>query len=329
MASNLIKNLPPSTTLQILDTNPDVLQRFVADYSTFGKIEVCKTAKELATRCHTMLSSLPNGPIAQEVYLNPSEGVIAASEAPTRIMLDASTFEPELSVHIGQTLLTKGLGRYVDIPLAGGAVGAMNGTLSFMVGYHRPSADDVIGKRIVEALALVGDREKVQFCGKLGMGSASKIAHNYVCLCYNLAATEGMALGLKLGVDKHVLWKVMTEGCCDSFQMHLEQPVPGLVDNAPSSNQYKRNFAAALTLKDLRIALKSGQKLGLDLTAGRTAIDASTKVDDDPRTKLSACMSKCCGSADERFQNLDHTALWLHVNNIVDEFEKSKRTSKL
>ncbi|KAI9040148.1 uncharacterized protein KD926_008593 [Aspergillus affinis] len=182
-----------------------------------------------------------------------------------------------------------------------------------MVGHAEPTSEkDVMGKRVLEILSLVGLPDKTQFCGKLGMGQVAKIAHNYVSLCNNLVATEGMALGLKYGIDKHVLWKCMTDGTANSWVMHLEQPVPGLVSEAPSSNGYRRAFTAALGLKDLGIGVNSARRVGLDPTAGETAIRALQRVEADPRTR-----------------DLDHTSLWLHINDIVDDFVKSGISSQL
>lgn len=286
MASNLRRKLPPSTSLQIYDISLEKCQSFAQEFGYLGEVKVASSAKDLVSYCQTVFSSLPDGNIARKVYLDGENGIITASKDSKRLFLDASTFEPETSEDIGQALLKAKVGTYVDTPLAGGAFGAREGTLSFMVGYLEPNTDDDFGTRITDALSFVGTPEKIQFCGKLGMGSACKIAHNYVALCYNLAATEGMALGLRYGIDKHILWKVMTNGCANSYQMHLEQPVPGLVDDAPSSHGFQKAFAAALTLKDLRIAISSGRRLGLDLTAGVAAVRAFEKVDSDIRTKV-------------------------------------------
>ena len=71
------------------------------------------------------------------------------------------------------------------------------------------------------------------------MGQVAKIAHNYVSLGNNVAATEGMAIGLKYGIDKMALWRCMTDGSANSWVLGLEQPVPGIMPEAPSSNGYR------------------------------------------------------------------------------------------
>jgi 3-hydroxyisobutyrate dehydrogenase len=119
------------------------------------------------------------------------------------------------------------------------------------------------------------------------MGQVAKIAHNYITLSNNLVATEGMAIGLKYGIDKKALFKCIREGTANSWVMGLEQPVPGLVPDAPSSNNYKRAFAPALSVKDLAIGINAAKKVGIAPTAGEAAIKAFREVDADPRTHVS------------------------------------------
>lgn len=296
MASNLRKKLTSSATLQVYDINSASCQRLVNEYSSYGKVEVASSPKDLTTKCRTVLTSLPSSASVREVFLNSDNGVIAASKTSDRLILECSTIEIETTKEIGQTIMDAGLGAFVDATVSGGMWGANEGTLSFMIGHAEPTEDDVVSKRIFETLSLVGLPNKLQFCGSLGMGQVAKIAHNYVSLANNLVAAEGMALGLRYGIDKKALWKCMTDGTANSWVMHLEQPVPGLVDEAPSSNGYRRAFAARLSLKDLRIAVNSARRVGLDPTAGEAAIRMFEKVDNDPRTTVSSAQSYCCHS---------------------------------
>lgn len=169
--------------------------------------------------------------------------------------------------------------------------GANAGTLSFMVGHAEPTETDVVGKRVFETLSLVGVPRTIAFCGGLGMGQVAKIAHNYITLANNLVASEGMAIGLKYGIDKKVLFKCIREGTANSWVMGLEQPVPGLVPEAPSSNKYKRAFAPALSVKDLTIGINAAKKVGINPSTGEAAIKAFREVDADPRTHVSLLLS--------------------------------------
>ena len=180
MASNLRKKLPSATTLQIHDVNAAACQRFIDEFSSHGKIEVALSPRDLASRCSMVLSSLPAGPEVRQVYLDPENGIIAASQDADRLMIECSTIEIEATQEIGQTVMKAGLGNFVDATVSGGVWGAIGGTLSFMVGHAEPSESDMVGKHILETLSLVGTPEKIQFRGGLGMGQVAKIAHNYV-----------------------------------------------------------------------------------------------------------------------------------------------------
>ncbi|KAE8141359.1 NAD binding domain of 6-phosphogluconate dehydrogenase-domain-containing protein [Aspergillus pseudotamarii] len=305
MASNLRKKLPSSHTLYVFDLNQDVIQRLINEFGHFGKIEVTSSAKELATKVRTVLSSLPAGPQVRKVYLDPDNGVIAATKDSGRLLIECSTIEIESTQELGKTIFNAGLGTFVDATVSGGMWGANAGTLSFMVGHAEPTETDLVGKRIFETLSLVGEASTITFCGGLGMGQVAKIAHNYITLANNLVATEGMAIGLKYGIDKNALFKCIREGTANSWVMGLEQPVPGLVPDAPSSNNYRRAFAPALSVKDLTIGIDAAKKVGISPTAGEAAIKAFRVVDADPRT-----------------HDLDHTSLWLHVYGNLDEWAK-------
>lgn len=288
MASNLRKKLSSSKILHVYDINQDVIQRLIDEFGSYGKIEVASSPKDLASKVGTLLSSLPAGPHVRKVYLDEENGVIAVPQNPDRLMIECSTIEIESTQEIGKTIIDAGQGTYVDATVSGGMWGANAGTLSFMVGHAEPTETDVVGSRVFQTLSLVGTPSTIAFCGGLGMGQVAKIAHNYITLANNLVATEGMAIGLKYGIDKKALFKCIREGTANSWVMGLEQPVPGLVPEAPSSNNYKRAFAPALSVKDLTIGIESAKRVGINPTAGEAAIEAFRRVVADPRTHVSA-----------------------------------------
>ena len=240
--------------------------------------------KDLASQSEIVISSLPSTKIVRDVYLG-EEGVLAATPSPNRLLIECSTIDIDDTIEIGNKIMQAGLGTFVDATVSGGAWGAREGQLTFMVGHPNPNSK--LGHQIHSILSLVGIPSKIRFCGKLGMDQVAKIAHNYVCIVNLLTATEGMALGIKYGIDKKVLWQCMTDGAANSWVMGLEQPVPGIVDDAPSSRNFERAFAARLSLKDLGIAIRAAEKVGLETSVGKVAYEAFRRVDDDPRTTVS------------------------------------------
>lgn len=294
MASNLRKKLPADTTLYVFDINPDTIQRLRHEFGSYGKIEAASSPRDMANKVGTLLSSLPADPHVKKVYLDEKDGIIAAEKNPDRLIIECSTIQIEFTQELGKKIMGAGLGSFADATVSGGMWGANAGTLSFMVGHAGPAAraggtatDTVVGKQIHDALSLVGTPSTITFCGGLGMGQVAKIAHNYITLGNNLVATEGMAIGLKYGIDKRALFKCIREGTADSWVMGLEQPVPGLVPDAPSSNRYKRAFGPELSVKDLSLGIQAARNVGIDPSAGEVALKAFEVVKADSRTKVS------------------------------------------
>ncbi|KAG8354405.1 hypothetical protein FVEN_g7723 [Fusarium venenatum] len=218
IASNLRKKIPATTTLHVLDLDQIIIQRLINEFGSYGKIEVASSPEDLVNKvgAGVVLSSLPAGPHVRKVYLDPENGVIAATKNPERLIIDCSTIEIEFTQELGKTIIDAGLGSFVEATVSGGMWGANAGTLSFMVGHAEPTEDGKVGKRIYDTLSLVGVPSTIAFCGGLGMGQVAKIAHNYITLANNLVATEGMAIGLKYGIDKKALFKCIREGTANS-----------------------------------------------------------------------------------------------------------------
>jgi 3-hydroxyisobutyrate dehydrogenase len=83
--------------------------------------------------------------------------------------------------------------------MSGGAIGAKNGTLTFMVGAE--SKDDVT--HITPVLEAMG--KKIFHCGGPGTGEIAKISNNLILGINMIACSEGLVLGEKLGIDPKML----------------------------------------------------------------------------------------------------------------------------
>ena len=92
--------------------------------------------------------------------------------------LTAVLFKIEYTQNIGKTITNTGVGTFVDATISGGFWGATDGTLTFMVGYTKPTKTDTMGNRVWDILSIAGQWDKIHFCDGLGMGRFVKIAHN-------------------------------------------------------------------------------------------------------------------------------------------------------
>ncbi len=105
------------------------------------------------------------------------------------------------------------------------------------------------GKPVLERMG-----KRVVHCGEAGNGQAAKICNNMILGVSMIAVSEAFVLGEKLGLSHQALFEVasVSSGQCWSLTSYC--PVPGPVPASPANNAYKPGFAAALMLKDLKLA---------------------------------------------------------------------------
>lgn len=328
MAGNVRKQMPPSATLHVFDVVSAACERFVETFSSFGAITIANSSKEVAEKSRTLISMVPNGDNARTVYLDQEKGVIAATKNPERLMLECSTIEVKVTQDIGKEIMDAGLGVYVDTPVSGGVAGAQAATLSFMVGFESTAEaqSEPLRKRIQEVIYYMGSPEKVTFCGNLGSGLVCKLVNNYIGLNNIVSTAEGMAFGIKHGIDKMTLYKCIKGSSGDSWVMDFAQPVPGIHTNSPSTNGFRRSFAPRLCVKDVSLALKAAKESGIEGLMGEASLKVFKKTNDDPRTTVGSTLVSAILSHQEPaelisnpyVQNLDCSAVWLHINHEVD-----------
>jgi 3-hydroxyisobutyrate dehydrogenase len=143
----------------------------------------------------------------------------------------------------------------VDAPMSGGVGGAAAGTLTFMVG-----GSDAAFARAEPILRAMG--RNVFHAGAAGAGAAAKICNNMMLAIEMIAVSEGFALAEKLGLEAQKLWDISSTATARCWALNDYCPAPGPVPTAPSNRDYAPGFAAALMLKDLRIAMEAAQAAG-------------------------------------------------------------------
>lgn len=326
MAGNVRKQIPVSATLHVFDVVHAACERFVESFGSFGPIEIAQTSREIAEKSQTIISMVPNGDNALDVYLNPQNGVIAARKNADRLILESSTIDVKVSQNIGKEIINAGLGVYVDAPVSGGVAGAQAATLSFMVGFEAGAQSDPLGRRLREVIHYMGAPERVTFCGHLGSGLVCKTVNNYIGLSNIVTTAEGMAFGMKHGVDKMTLYKCIKGSSGDSWVMDFAQPVPGIHASSASSNGFRPTFVPRLCVKDVSLALKAAKETGIEGTMGEAALKVYKKTNDDPRTTVSSLLPHSHAmlqGLNADMQNLDCSAVWLHISHEVDSFEES------
>ena len=214
-----------------------------------------------------ILTMLPEGSHVRSVY-----GTILSSVQPDAVLLDCSTIDVATTRELASRVRECGA-ELVDAPVSGGPEGAGSGSLSFMVGGTAAAIE-----QIRPLLDVMGQR--VTVFGEAGMGQAAKACHNMIVGITGLAVFEGFALAEALGLnvdDFHALCSTAAAAC---WTLDNRCPAPGVVENAPSSNDYRPGFAARLMAKDLRLAQEAADAADLETVFGRQAAERFTTFAD-------------------------------------------------
>ena len=186
-------------------------------------------------------------PDVEEIILG-DNGVIHGAKQGA-IVIDMSTISPTATRRMAETLSNKGI-KMLDAPVSGGSEGAQNGTLSIMVGGD--TADLEKAEPILQAMG------KITHIGAVGAGQMTKAINQIVVAGTYWSVAEGIALGLKAGLDMEKVVQAVGGGAAGSWAM-----------NNRSENMIKNNyplgFKVKLHRKDLNIALNVARELGVTL----------------------------------------------------------------
>ena len=178
------------------------------------------------------------------------ENVIAPNAKPGTLLIDCSTIDVASAREVGEAMRRQGF-TFVDAPVSGGIAAAAGGALTFMVG----GTDDDF-ERAQHILEQMG--KAVIHAGELGAGQAAKICNNMLLGATMVATCEAFVLAQKLGLDPQVFFDISSKASGQSWSMTSYAPVPGVGPDTPADHDYEGGFAAALMLKDLKLAMRCG-----------------------------------------------------------------------
>jgi 2-hydroxy-3-oxopropionate reductase len=197
------------------------------------------TPAEVARQATRIVTMLPDGPDVEQV-LEGDHGVFSAMQRGT-ILVDTSSIAPAVAQRLAARAAELG-GAMLDAPVSGGEIGAINATLSIMVGGDQAAFDAV--KPIFDAM---GNPERVIRIGDSGAGQICKVCNQMVIGGALAAVGEAFALARKARVDPARVRQALLGGFAASrvLEVHGERML---------QNNYKPGFRARLYAKDYRIA---------------------------------------------------------------------------
>ncbi|WP_027061580.1 3-hydroxyisobutyrate dehydrogenase [Mesorhizobium loti] len=205
-----------------------------------------------------VITMLPAGKHVVSVYED-----IAPKAKTGALFIDSSTIDVESARKAHATAAKHGL-LSVDAPVSGGTGGATAGTLTFMAG----GSDDAFAAAEPVVKPMAG---RIVHCGGDGAGQAAKICNNMILGISMIGVAEAFVLAEKLGLSHQALFDVASTSSGQCWSLTTYCPVPGPVPTSPANRDYKPGFAAALMLKDLKLAQEAAQGAGAVTPLGAEA----------------------------------------------------------
>ena len=212
------------------------------------KITRASTPREVAEQVDLVITMLPDSPDVKQVVFG--ENGLLEAMGPGKLLVDMSTIAPAAAIEINAALTERGSSA-LDAPVSGGEMGAINGTLSIMVGGSAADFDNAhavfesVGKTIVH----VGDS---------GAGQMVKACNQIVVAINYAAVSEALVLGSKAGVDPLKIVEVLNGGLAASRVMEMRGA-------SMAAHQFEPGFRINLHRKDLGIIADTGKTYNVPL----------------------------------------------------------------
>ena len=238
----------------------DVDESRLADAARRGVLPAASN-REAAEGAEFVFTMLPTGREVREVLVDIDRVLDLADDR--TIVVDSSTTDLESTGYIHEAAAGRGVA-LIDSPVSGGMSGAEAATLTFMAGGD-PAAID----RAEPLFTTMG--QKLVRAGGPSAGQAVKVCNNMLLGISMAGACEALALGEAAGVDRQVLFDVMSTSTGSCWSINQNCPIPGMVPTAPSNNGYQPGFTARLMLKDLSLAREAALKTGAATPLGEHA----------------------------------------------------------
>jgi 3-hydroxyisobutyrate dehydrogenase len=232
-------------TLTVWNRSQPGIDELVAAGATAGA-----SPAGVASKSEVVFTMVGDSPDVEAVSTG-KDGIIEGAQAGL-VHIDCTTMSPAVARELAEAYAAKGID-FLDAPVSGGEGGAINATLSIMVG-GRP---ETFGK-VKPLLEVVG--KTITHCGPVGAGQTVKLCNQVAVAVTNMAVCEALSLSAKAGVSRKTMLDAISGGAASSWQ--LLNLGPKMVDG-----DFKPGFKVWHQQKDLRHALDVARELDLPLPA--------------------------------------------------------------
>ncbi|MCL4767108.1 MAG: NAD(P)-dependent oxidoreductase [Hyphomicrobiaceae bacterium] len=202
--------------------------------------------EEVAARSEIVVLSLPDTPDVEQV-LFAAHGV-GVGARPGTIVIDTSTIAPAATKGFSERLLSRGV-HLLDAPVSGGPKGAIDGTLSCMVGGSEAALD-----RAMPVFQAIG--KTIRRVGESGAGQLCKACNQLAIVSSLMGVVEALVMAKRAGIDPYAVREALLGGSAKSFVLenHAKRFLDGTLEPG---------FRSTLMLKDMKLALDAARDLGV------------------------------------------------------------------
>lgn len=242
MAINLVK---AGHTVNVFDLSRDAVSKVVSEGGVSSN-----SAIDAVAEADFVVSMLPAGKHVQTLFVS-GEAPLFDHVKNDVLIIDSSTIDAATAQQVAAAAEARGIG-FIDAPVSGGVGGAKAGTLAFMVG----ATDEqfVKAEPILECMG-----KNIFHAGAHGAGQIAKACNNMLLSVLMAGTCEALNMGVKNGLDPAVLSEIMKQSSGNNWALQVYNPYPGVMENAPSSNDYQGGFQVDLMFKDLGLAMELSQ----------------------------------------------------------------------
>ena len=253
MARNLIK---AGYLLTVHNRSRGAVDELVREGAKDGR-----TPRGVAEESDMIITMLPDSPDVQQVVTGPS-GVLEGLRKGA-VLVDMSTISPMVTQDLAKAVRSKGA-EMLDAPVSGGEKGAVEATLSIMVG-----GPEEIFARVKPVFEVMG--KNIVHIGATGAGQVTKACNQIVVALTIQAVSEALVLASKAGVDPGKVRQALLGGFAQSriLDVHGQRML---------ERNFKPGFRVRLHQKDLNIGLSTGKNLGVPLPATAVVQEAFTAL---------------------------------------------------
>jgi len=216
-----------------------------AELASLAGGTAAKGTADVARGARAVLLMLPDSRAVHRVLHD--EGLLQALD-PSTLLIDMGSSDPTATRELAREAAARGT-LLVDAPVSGGVKGAVEGSLTVMVG-----GDEAVLDRCRPVLEVLGS--SVSLVGPTGGGHAVKALNNLLSAASMLAAAEAVEAARRFGLDSATVLTAVNTSSGRSWS--TEYKFPRFV--VPQT--YDSGFSLELMLKDVRTALELARSAG-------------------------------------------------------------------